>query len=159
MVHCKQVEDALMVESSIKNRLAEYGLVDKVNAATLLLKSLLPSLSVRTEEVEKLIGETFASGSDVYGEIKALRWAEGFEFPLDVTDRDRIEFEQLDYNLIDLVKRRQKEIGAKRMSLETISRISHQDPDYGLLEKLVEGLRIFVAADFVPNGKPPLLRK
>jgi len=152
-------ESLLTVGLPDKDRLMEYGLLEKVESASILLSRLLPNLGDRGVEVDKLVGEAFASGCDVYGELEALRWANGFKFPLNVTDRDRIDLENLDYDLIALVKRRQKDISAKRMTLESIQRISQDDPDFGRLKELVEGLRIFVAADFVPNGQPPPLRK
>jgi hypothetical protein len=109
--------------------------------------------------VEQLVDQAFASGCEIFGEMEAVQWANNFTFPHGVTDRDRIELEQQGYNLVALVKRRQEEIGAKRMSLESIQRISKSDPDFRRLEELVEGLRIFVASDFVPNAKPPPLRR
>jgi len=146
-------EILLTVGSPVKDRLMEYGLLEKFKSATILLSRLLQNLGDRGVEVDKWIG------CDMYGEMEALRWGNGYKFSLNVTDRNRIDLENLDYVLIALVKRRQKDFSAKRMSLESIQRISQDNPDFGHLKELVEGLRIFVAADFVPNGQPPPLRK
>ena len=147
------------VGTSVAAKIKTYGLKDKVEAATELITRLLPGLESRIGDVEELICEAFASGCDVYGEKEALEWADDFKFPQNITDRDGVELHNLDYNLVALAKRRQNEIGAKRMSLESIKRISSLDPDFDRLKELVEGLRIFVASDFVPNRKPPPLRR
>jgi len=152
-------ENGVVMNSHVSDRIGAYGLEDKVRSSTILLEKLLPNLKERIGDVKQLVSQAFASGCEIFGEMEAVRWANNFEFPHNVTDRDRIELEELDYNLVALVKRRQKKIAAKRMSLESIQRISKGDPDYGRLEELVEGLRIFVAGNFVPNRRPPPLRR
>ena len=152
-------ETFLMTATSVSVKIKLYGLKHKVEAATNLLKRLLPGLPDRIGDVEELVGQAFASGCELYGEREALEWAGDFKFPRNVTDRDEFGLREFDNNLKALVKRRQEEIGAKRMSFDSIKRINCSDPDYGRLKELVEGLRIFVASDFVPNEKPPPLRK
>ena len=140
-------------------RIHAYGLEGKVESALQLLIELLPGLSHRLSDARKLMELSFACGCEEYGEMEAVHWAEGFQFPCDITKGDLAELQSNGMDLVSLVRKRQLVMGKKRLSLESIERISKSDPDYSRLVGLVEGLRIFVAADFRPNMQPPPLRR
>ena len=132
---------------------------EKVESASRLLVLLMPEFQARVSELKILVEQSFAVGCEEYGEREAIRWANGFRFPENILSRDHEDLIKCKYDLTALVRRRHNVMRDRRLSTKSIKRISRDDPDLFLLKELVEGLRIFVSSDFVPNRSPPPLRR
>jgi len=123
-------------------------------------RRLFPRLAVDVSSIHKLVAEAYESTSDEYGELEALEWAEGFQFPPDIATRDFHDFERLGRDLEALVRERHAAMSAKgRLSRDSIEAfVPTDDPDRQALLDLVDGIPIFVSDDFIPNGAPAPLR-
>ena len=123
-------------------------------------RQLYPRHSFKREAIEQLIWEAFRSTDDEFGEEEALRWAEGYEFPADIADRDSEKLRAAGGNLAEMTSDRHAEMAsAGRLSKERIeAMVPRDDEDYDRLIDLVDGIDIQVADDFVPNTAPSELR-
>jgi hypothetical protein len=100
---------------------------------------------------------------EVFGISDALAWAGGFTFPAHVWTQDSAELEGHGGDLAAMVRARQEHSRADRLSRRRIHECVDQlDPDFDRILDLADGIRIFVADDFEPNGageRPPLRAK
>ena len=119
-------------------------------------KLLFPDKHIDVSAINKLVTEAYESTSDEYGEMEALEWAEGFQFPPDIADRDLADLHRLGGDLEALVRERHQEMAARgRLSVSSIEAyVDEDDPDRQTLVDLVEGIPILVSEDFVPSGAP-----
>jgi hypothetical protein len=110
-------------------------------------------------QVDKLISMCIEANDNNYGINEAVKWAKGFHFAADVTDRDWAELESLNFDLAELAKRRQDVRREFRFNRTRVEGWSDKDPNKPWLVKLINGIEIFTSPDFSPNLKPPALRK
>ena len=101
-------------------------------------------------------------------EEDAVDWSRGedgepFQFPASAGVADGNELDAYKGDLAALVRRRQQQLAAVRMSRERIARVVDQhDPDQAGLLDIVDGMGIFVCEEgpnaFKPSAQPPPLR-
>jgi len=101
----------------------EYGLGMKVEMALHLLALLMPEFRHRVVELILLVEQSIACGCQEYGEKEAVRWADGFRFPKDISKRDYLELSRCKFDLAALVRKRHNLMKKKRLSLMSMSRI------------------------------------
>ena len=129
------------------------------------LKLLYPKATYDLEAIKLRVWEAHRSADDEYGMEEAIEWAEGYTFPPDIHVRDETDLLAHDGDLASMCQDHHTRMssGGARMSRESIARmcagvIPPDDPDYILLEKLVDGIEIVVPDTFVPCSSPPPLR-
>ena len=87
----------------------------------------------------------------------AVKWADGFKYPSDVSVRDSLDLERLGGDLEALVRLRQSQIPHVRISKQRLIDLwDHSDPDFKLLLTIAGvGVPVLTDPDFVPNPEPP----
>jgi hypothetical protein len=113
------------------------------------------------ENIRCLVQESIQSADENYGELEAIEWADGYEFPSNLGQRDSQRLVELNGDLAAMTRERHAAmLKVGRLSDESIlSTVDPSDPDLDLLRSLVTGVPIVTATLFEPNGKPPPLRE
>jgi hypothetical protein len=120
------------------------------------------------EEIRAVVQRSWEECSEVFNEEDAVDWSRGedgepFQFPASAGVADGKELDAYKGDLAALVRRRQQQLAAVRMSRERIARVVDQhDPDQAGLLDIVDGMGIFVCEEgpnaFKPSAQPPPLR-
>jgi hypothetical protein len=132
----------------------------RVQALQAVIARLYPDSSIPESEVTRLVTTAFDSADHVFNEEDALVWAEGYSFPAGIGQRDADGIRQAG-GLAAYTEAMQARIKAtgRGLSIESINAVvPPSDPDYEGLCKMVDGIPILTAEDFVPNLRPPPLR-
>ena len=109
--------------------------------------------------LHSLILQAFES-SDLDMDIAAaVRWGEGFTFPLRCFVADLDDLNAFHGDLEALIKKRQCDMASRRLNVSCIQKISDMipkdDPDLRLLSSLVTGIPVVVDQSFIPDPVPP----
>jgi len=138
---------------------------DIVSTAVALFPQVLqcPDLSLRLRDFAIAC---FKQADEAYGIDEATKWAQGYQVPQSVVDRDEALLAACHLDLTLLVRSRLSELSGNRMSLDSIDRvISLDNPELEHLKKLATiGITVHTAPDFICNtspmspGPPPPLR-
>ena len=111
-------------------------------------------------EITALVRKAQDAQHRLLTEEQAIREAEGFRFPSDITDKDLAIFKSLKWDFTALARHRISELNGDRISEDSIRRnIDPADPDYARLVSIASGVRVDTADTFVPNRIPPPLRQ
>ena len=138
----------------------EHGVFVKAKGIIKMLRRLHPGVMVQPEQVQKMLWEAFKATDAALGEADAMRWAEGFEFPRDIAERDLAGLTEAG-SLEEYVRIRQQAIRGihGRLDEERVRDVVPMEyPEVERVLALAEGLPIFTSTDFRPNGQPPPLR-
>jgi hypothetical protein len=123
------------------------------------LKMWLPETNLLTREVSELLHKCVVAMDNNYGIAEAVKWADGFTFPTNVTQSDWLTLQECGYDLQKLVQIRQGTRLCHRFNRKRVVGWSDLDPNKPYLLKLVDGIEIFTTPGFTPNRQPPPLRK
>ena len=132
----------------------------RVQALSAVISRLYPDSAIQESEVTQLVTTAFDSADHVFDEEDALVWAEGYSFPAGIGQRDAEGIRQAG-GLAAYASAMQARIKAtgRGLSIDSINAVvPPSDPDYEGLCKMVDGIPILTAEDFVPNLRPPPLR-
>lgn len=124
-----------------------------------MISKLVPLTEVAEDQIISLLRSAWEASEAVFSEQDALVWADGYRFPSDIAVRDTLALKAVGYDLSALVKQRQCEMRHDRLSLSRIDHLGFENKDTLLLREMVVGMEIVVDATFVPNGKPPPMRR
>jgi hypothetical protein len=96
------------------------------------------------QEVLKLVGEAYSANDENYGEMEAVKWANGFRFADDIGSRDALLLAEAGHDLETMVRRKQEAMAVKgRMSeMRVRHEVPADDPDFERLLALVNGIPI-----------------
>ena len=107
--------------------------------------------------IVELLDEAYGSVADDYGLEEAIEWGKGFVIPQSSVDEGEGLMREHDGDFSKVVEVMKARLAGKRLSYETVRSLSAENPDLALVTDLVEGVRVFTRAEFVPNGTlPPL---
>ena len=106
-------------------------------------------------QVTEIVTEAWRDHDNVYSEMEAVAWAEGFQFPIDIADRDTKLWHHTSGDLAAMARAQHARTAADRLSHIRIDKLTVQSADTALLHTLVEGMHIFTDTTFLANGNPP----
>jgi len=107
-----------------------------------------------------LVSEAYSTTNLVFNEQDALRWAEGFQFPDGIGDRDSAALRRHGYDLTAMAAEFQSNMPNSRLSHDSVNEwVSPSNPDFNNIHELSDGVPFLVPDNFVPNGAPYGLRK
>ena len=110
-------------------------------------------------EIRVMLDAAYAVERTLLTEKEAIRKADNFSFPKDVTDSDLSKFESVNWDFTALAKLRISELASDRINAEAIRQhIDPQDPDIQRLLDIAAGVRVDTAPGFEPNLRSPPLR-
>ena len=120
----------------------------------------LLGIELVSTDVNKLVGEAFDIGDSVYNQDRAVAWGEenfpDGRVPLgEVAVEDEKLFKSVNGNLREMVKVRQDELSADRLSEERAMRLRDENPDKERILDLAKGLRVPHPIHFKPQPVPP----
>ena len=126
-----------------------------------ILTAWLPKEIVSSEQIRLLVNRCLEAADLLYGMAHANKWAEGYQFPVGVTDRDWRELEECEFDLTELVRRRQASFKESRFNLDRLHRWPSGSPYAARLDDLVKGMEVCVPPEphFVPSGRPQVFSK
>jgi len=138
----------------------ERGIFTKARGILNTLRRLHPGVTVQPEQIQKLLWKAYQATDEALGEADALRWADGFEFPDGMAERDMDGIAAAG-SLEEYVRKKQSIMAAEhgRLDEERVRAVvSETDPDFDRVLALVGGVPIFTSEGFQHNGKSPPLR-
>ena len=105
--------------------------------------------------IEELIAEAAEAARNDFGVEAAIEWADGYEFPAEYVESDVrcLQAAQLDFHR--MVSRRLKILSKDRLSHASVASLSPDNPELALMIDLVDGMRVALPENFVPNGNQP----
>ena len=126
-----------------------------------MLRTLHTGRTFDKGAVNLVVWQAYRSADDEYGEKEALVWGAGYRIPSGLKDRDVTALQSAGGSLPTLVSNTHAEMTRKgRLDLTRVANlVGEDDPDKQRLEGLVDGIPIFAAEGFRPNGKPDTLRR
>jgi hypothetical protein len=112
------------------------------------------------EVIASLLNAAFQIADLEYGESEALEWAEEFSLPGDIISYHTNLFINNNYDIYSLISQLKDSIAGNRISEGSIlETISPDNEELNRLLLLVDGMPLFPAPEFIPNGPhrlPPL---
>jgi hypothetical protein len=119
-------------------------------------ETCFPVGSQTTEtELRELLKEAADSARDNFGPDEAIAWAEGYRFPPEFVRNDLRCLEEAQGDFVAMVRRRLTELEPGRMNSERISRQRPDNPELGLLNDFVTGMKVHLPEGFRLNGMMP----
>jgi hypothetical protein len=102
--------------------------------------------------LRELLKEAADFARDNFGPEEAIAWAEGYRFPPEFVRKDLRCLEEAQGDFVAMVRRRLTELEPGRMNPERTSRLRLDDPELGLLNVLVMGMKVHLPEGFCLNG-------
>ena len=104
-------------------------------------------------ELNKLIAEAKKAASNELGVRDALQWAAGYVIPQRSIDSDVACLRAALLDFTAMVRRRLTNLAASRLNAQRVATLRVDNPERALLFDLVDGMRVFLPSEFIPNGK------
>ena len=110
-------------------------------------------MSINTYHANQILERAYNSVQAEYSIEDAVAWAEGFKMPPEVHTSDLQELISLDYNLTELIRRKQSRNSYTRMSVDRLMALwDTEDPDFDFLcEFARDGVHVMTGTDFAPR--------
>jgi len=157
------VDNATVLGSQIAPFLNGYSEIIEKNIFQVqgLISSLASSTTnVSESHITTVVKEAFIANDTKFNAESALRWANGFEFPLEVWSRDNAKLLELGNNFPALVRFRQNERKNERLNLNRVHNLNLSESVWkDRLLTIADGIPIITAPGFNPTNTPPPLRK
>ena len=114
-------------------------------------------MSINTYHANQILERAYNSVQAEYSIEDAVAWAEGFTMPPEVHTSDLQELISLDYNLTELIRKKQSRNSHTRMSVVRLMDLwDTEDPDFDFLcEFARDGVHVMTGTDFVPRREKP----
>jgi len=139
------VDNATVLGSRIAPFLNGYSEIIEKNIFQVqgLISSLASSTTnVSEHHITTVVKEAFIANDTKFNAESALRWANGFEFPLEVWSRDNAKLLELGNNFPALIRFRQNERKNERLNLNSVHNLN--------LSESVWKDRLLTIADGIP---------
>jgi hypothetical protein len=110
--------------------------------------------------VRQLTQAAFLANSQVTERRDALLWAENYQFPQDIHERDELRLAAVHGDFTSMVASLQTDQRPSRFSRERVlAMVPPSDPDFNYLLTLADGMTIFMPKSFKQRVEPMKIRK
>jgi hypothetical protein len=100
-----------------------------------------------------LLREAQVTSQNELGVKDAIAWGKGFQFSQNMINSDVACLRAAQLNFTAMVTRRLKILSIDRLSKVRVALLRHDNPERTLMDDLAIGMRVFLPAGFIPNGK------
>ena len=112
------------------------------------------------ENITAIIDEAYDAEEQDYGRNEAIQWGSDFQWPLDIINRDMLRFYSSNKDISVMTSEVHSTAKHDRLSVNRVDAyVSTSNPDFVILRELADGMTVLTADDFIPNCKPPPIRK
>ena len=108
----------------------------------------------RPGHLEEIIEEAIRATDGEYGIAAAVEWAEGYRFPAEMIESDKMCFRAAQLDLTVMVRRRLKRLEPNRLNAKRVEGLRADNPERPLMMELAtKGMFVPRPLDFQSNGQ------